>query len=41
VLLLSLWAVLVNAFGALSFGRSEYAKYYFADPSQRIFYQPD
>lgn len=41
VLLLALWSVLVNAFGALSFGRAEYAKYYFTDPSQRILYQPD
>jgi hypothetical protein len=41
VWLLALWAVLVNAFGALSFGRSEYAKYYFTDPTQRIVYQPD
>jgi hypothetical protein len=41
VLLLAAWGVLVNAFGALSFGRAGYARYYFAEPSQRIVYQPD
>ena len=41
VLGLSLWAVALNTFGALSFGRPEYAQYYFTDPSQRIVYQPD
>ena len=34
-------AVLVNAFGARSFGRAEYAAYYFQDNTQRIVYQPD
>jgi len=34
-------AVAVNAFGALSFNRAEYAKYYFIDTTQRILYQPD
>ena len=34
-------AVLVNAFGAWTFGRAEYAAYYFQDNTQRILYQPD
>ncbi len=34
-------AVLVNAFGAATFGRSQYAAYYFQDNTQRIVYQPD
>jgi hypothetical protein len=34
-------AVLINAFGAWTFGRPEYAAYYFQDNTQRIMYQPD
>jgi len=34
-------AVLINAFGAFTFGRSQYAAYYFQDNTQRIVYQPD
>ncbi|MEP7051590.1 MAG: hypothetical protein ABJB12_14610 [Pseudomonadota bacterium] len=34
-------AMLVNAFGAWTFGRAEYAAYYFQDNTQRIVYQPD
>ncbi len=34
-------AVLINAFGAWTFGRSDYAAYYFQDNTQRIVYQPD
>jgi len=34
-------AVLLNAFGAGTFGRSRYAAYYFQDNTQRIVYQPD
>ncbi|MET0793857.1 MAG: hypothetical protein ABW061_20225 [Polyangiaceae bacterium] len=34
-------AVLINAFGAWTFGRPEYAAYYFQDNTQRIVYQPD
>lgn len=41
VWLLAAWSLLVNAFGALSFGRPEYARYYFAEPTQRVLYQPD
>ncbi len=40
MLVLALWCLVVNAFGALSFGRPEYAHYYFVDPTQRILYQP-
>jgi hypothetical protein len=35
------WAVVWNTFGALSFGRYEYARYYYQDNSQRVIYQPD
>ena len=34
-------SVLINAFGAWTFGRAEYAAYYFQDNTQRIVYQPD
>jgi hypothetical protein len=34
-------AVLVNAFGALSFERPAYNSYYFIDGTQKIIYQPD
>lgn len=34
-------AVIVNAFGAATFGRPRYAAYYFQDNTQRIVYQPD
>jgi len=34
-------AVLINAFGAATFGRAPYAAYYFQDNTQRIVYQPD
>jgi hypothetical protein len=37
----AVWSIAWNAWGALTFGRSEYARYYFQDPSQRIIYQPD
>jgi len=37
----ALAAVLINAFGAQTFGRREYAAYYFQDNTQRIVYQPD
>jgi hypothetical protein len=40
-LLAAAWAVLINAFGAATFGRSAYAAYYFQDNTQRILYQPD
>jgi hypothetical protein len=34
-------AVLVNAFGALTFQRAGYGQYYFVEPSQKILHQPD
>jgi hypothetical protein len=37
----ALVAVLINAFGAATFGRREHAAYYFQDNTQRIVYQPD
>jgi hypothetical protein len=35
------FAVIVNFFGALTFGRPEHAKFYVIDPTQKILYQPD
>lgn len=35
------WAALVNAFGALTFNRPEFARFYYAEPTQRVIYQPD
>ena len=32
---------LVNAFGAFTFGRADFQRYYFTDPTQRIVYEPD
>ena len=34
-------AVVINGFGALSFGRPGFAQYYYSDPSQKVLYQPD
>ncbi|HEX3851488.1 MAG TPA: hypothetical protein VHW01_11010, partial [Polyangiaceae bacterium] len=34
-------AVVINGFGAWTFGRRECAAYYFQDNTQRIMYQPD
>jgi hypothetical protein len=34
-------ALAVNAFGAVTFQRGAFARYYFVDGSQRILYQPD
>ncbi|MCU0694799.1 MAG: hypothetical protein MUF54_25790 [Polyangiaceae bacterium] len=39
--LAALFAVVVNGFGAMTFDRAEYAKYYMVDGSQRTLYQPD
>ncbi len=36
-----LWAVLVNAFGAATFGRPAFHEFYHWDGSQKQFYQPD
>ncbi len=35
------FALVVNAFGAFTFGRADYQRYYFTDPTQRIVYEPD
>lgn len=40
-MLAAAWAVLINAFGAATFGRAAYAAYYFQDNTQRVLYQPD
>jgi hypothetical protein len=40
-MLASAIAVIVNFFGALTFGRSEHAKFYVIEPTQKILYQPD
>src|SRR5690606_30209199 len=37
----AVWSVAVNAFGALSFDRAAFARFYHLDPSQRVIYQPD
>lgn len=34
-------AIVVNVFGALTFGRAEFRDYYYIEPSQRVIYQPD
>jgi len=39
--LLGAVALVVNGFGALSFQRGAFARYYFVDGSQRILHQPD
>lgn len=38
---LALIAVVINAFGALTFQRSGYERFYFLDPTQKILHQPD
>ncbi|HTA88157.1 MAG TPA: hypothetical protein VK745_01225, partial [Polyangiaceae bacterium] len=40
-LVLAAAAVLVNAFGAATFGRGAYTAYYFEENTQRVLYQPD
>ncbi len=37
----ALWSIAWNTFGALSFNRPEFTRYYFQDNSQRILVQPD
>ncbi len=39
--LAAIWSVAVNTFGAVTFDRGEFRRFYFEDPSQRILYQPD
>ena len=38
---LSVLSVIVNGFGAFTFGRRGYESYYFVEPTQRVLYQPD
>lgn len=35
------WSVAVNAFGAATFGRADYAEFYVIEPTQRVLYQAD
>ncbi len=37
----ALCAVLINAFGAATFGRTQYGAYYFQENTQKVLYQPD
>ena len=37
---LSAWALVVNAFGAVTFDRAEYSRFYYQQPSQETLYQP-
>ncbi|MRG90923.1 hypothetical protein [Polyangium spumosum] len=38
---LAVVSVLVNAFGAITFQRAGYGRFYFIDPTQKILHQPD
>jgi hypothetical protein len=40
-MLASSFAVIVNFFGALTFGRAEHARFYVIEPTQKVLYQPD
>jgi len=40
-MLASACAVIINFFGALTFGRPEHAKFYFIERTQQVLYQPD
>lgn len=37
----AVWSVVVNAFGAVTFGRNEFTRFYYQDNSQKTYYQPD
>jgi len=37
----ALVSVLVNAFGAVTFQRAGYGRFYFLEPTQKILHQPD
>jgi hypothetical protein len=37
----AVWSVLVNGFGALSFGRAKFSGYYYQEGTQKVLYQPD
>jgi hypothetical protein len=38
---LTLVAVAINAFGAVTFDRPKYSRFYYMQPSQGTLYQPD
>jgi len=38
---LSVWAVAINSFGAVTFDRARYARYYYQQASQEALYQPN
>jgi hypothetical protein len=38
---LAVWSVVVNAFGAATFDRSKYNRYYYSQPSQELLYEKD
>jgi len=40
-MLAAAFSVVVNFFGALTFGRPEHARFYAIEPTQRVIYQPD
>jgi CDP-diglyceride synthetase len=40
-LFLAAFAVAINAFGALTFGRAEGSRFYYVEPTQRVLYEPD
>jgi hypothetical protein len=40
-MLAAAFSVIVNFFGALTFGRPEHARFYAVEPTQRVLYQPD
>lgn len=37
----AIWSILVNGFGAMTFGRPKFSPYYYQDNSQRVLHQPD
>jgi hypothetical protein len=37
----ALWSIAVNAFGAATFDRGQFKKFYYEDRSQKVLYQPD
>ena len=40
-MLASSFAVIVNFFGALTFGRAEHSRFYVVEPTQKVLHQPD
>jgi hypothetical protein len=39
--LLAVWSIVVNAFGAITFDRGEFKRFYYQEASQKVFFQPD